>query len=76
MSCKTFGRLLRSSRATDMARENHQANRASIAVAAGSCGQVHLIEDFRFFAGARPEAFRRELGNTGVTGRIGRAVSL
>jgi AraC-like DNA-binding protein len=66
MSPKTFARLMRFSRATDLARENSRASWASIAVAAGYYDQAHLIEDFHVFAGATPEAFRRELGNTGV----------
>jgi AraC-like DNA-binding protein len=65
MSPKTFARLMRFSRATDMARESSGASWASIAVAAGYYDQSHLIEDFHAFAGATPEAFRRELGNGG-----------
>jgi hypothetical protein len=46
MNPKTFARLMRFSRATDLARENSCASPASIAVAAGYYGQAHLIEDF------------------------------
>ncbi|ENZ79070.1 transcriptional regulator, AraC family [Ralstonia pickettii OR214] len=72
---KTFVRLMRFSRATDLARENHHASWASIAVAVGYYDQAHLIEDFHFFAGTTPEAFRRELGNTGVLKSIDRAAA-
>jgi AraC-like DNA-binding protein len=76
MSPKTFARLKRFSRATDMARENSRASWASIAVAAGYYDQPHLIEDFHAFAGATPEAFRRELGNAGVLKRKDRAAQV
>lgn len=62
MSPKTFARLMRFSRAMDLARENPRANWANIASAAGYYDQAHLIEDFHAFAGATPEAFLRELG--------------
>jgi transcriptional regulator GlxA family with amidase domain len=65
VSPKTFARLMRFSRATDLARGDHRAGWAGIAAAAGYYDQAHLIEDFHAFAGATPEAFRRELGAAG-----------
>ena len=75
-SPKAFARLMQFSRATDMARENSRASWASIAVEAGYYDQPHLIEDFHAFAGATPEAFRRELGNAGMLKRKDRAPRL
>jgi AraC-like DNA-binding protein len=76
MSPKTFARLMRFSRATDLARESSHASWASIAAAAGYYDQAHLIEDFHVFAGATPEAFRRELGHLGMLKYKDRAAQL
>ncbi|QGZ65767.1 helix-turn-helix domain-containing protein [Paraburkholderia acidisoli] len=70
MSPKRFARLMRFSRAADLARDNSRRTWASIAAAAGYYDQAHLIEDFHAFAGTTPEAFRRELGNTDVLRRL------
>ncbi len=72
-SPKTFARLMRFSRATDLARESHRASWADIAVAADYYDQAHLIEDFHAFAGATPETFLRELCNTSIPKRAGSA---
>jgi len=61
MSPKMFSRLMRFSRATDLARADCRMNWASIAAQTGFYDQAHLIEEFRNFTGATPEAFIHEL---------------
>lgn len=67
MSPKMFSRLMRFSRATDLARADCRANWASIAAEAGFYDQAHLIKEFLSFTGATPEAFVHEL--SGARGR-------
>ncbi|WP_124094308.1 helix-turn-helix domain-containing protein [Burkholderia gladioli] len=61
MSPKMFSRLMRFSRATDLARADCRTNWASIAAETGFYDQAHLIEEFRNFTGVTPEAFIHEL---------------
>jgi AraC-like DNA-binding protein len=63
---KTVARLMRFSRATDLALENTDASWAQIAVAAGFYDQAHLIREFHALADAAPEVFRRELRDAGM----------
>lgn len=69
VSPKTFARLVRFARATDLARTSGRAGWASIAAQAGYYDQAHLIDEFRAFAGATPDAFLRELNR--MTSRTG-----
>ncbi len=61
VSPKMFSRLMRLSRATDLARADCRTNWANIAAEAGFYDQAHLIEEFRNFTGVTPEAFIHEL---------------
>ncbi|WP_186169720.1 helix-turn-helix domain-containing protein [Burkholderia gladioli] len=61
MSPNVFSRLMRFSRATDLARADRRKNWASIAAETGFYDQAHLIEEFRNFTGVTPDAFIHEL---------------
>jgi len=61
LSPKTFAKLTRFRRAIQAAREEGQANWATIAAFAGYYDQAHLITEFRAISGVTPRALLNEL---------------
>jgi len=61
LSPKTFAQLARFRRAVRAAREQAQANWASVAALAGYYDQAHLITEFRAISGVTPRALLSEL---------------
>ena len=64
MNPKAFHRVLRFSRAYRMHESHPELSWTRIAHRAGYYDQMHMIRDFRIFAGVNPTVIERELANT------------
>lgn len=66
MNPKTYARILRFSKAYRMHEANPQMNWTKITYEAGYYDQMHLVKDFKVFAGVNPSVIEQQLLSTPI----------